>query len=246
MTDELPPDLRALFDVERDAPGPTEPTRAKLHGRVIATLGLVVAGEAAAAAATTAASSTTATGAAITTATGITGKLVMVSVFVAATVGGGTAWLLRDGAPAARPVVTPPIVSPAPTRIAPIPRPRAEVSPPAIVEPPSTPYVRPPPPVRPKSQPRRTQGGASQRELLGRALAAVARNDLDSALAMLQQDVAHHPRGALAEERDAIHVDILLRLARAAEARAHARAFLARYPSSVHREAVARALAEKP
>jgi hypothetical protein len=71
-----------------------------------------------------------------------------------------------------------------------------------------------------------------------------ARRELGSspraALATLAEHRTHYPRGMLAEERDALEVHALARLGRPTAARA--RAFMARYPRSVHRERVLQVL----
>lgn len=80
-----------------------------------------------------------------------------------------------------------------------------------------------------------SQGG--ERALLMRAQVALTRALASDALAALSEHRSRYPRGQLTEEREALWVQALAAShdARAASA---AEAFLARYPSSIFREAV--------
>ncbi len=80
-----------------------------------------------------------------------------------------------------------------------------------------------------------SQGG--ERALLMRAQVALTRALASDALAALSEHRGRYPRGQLTEEREALWVQALAAShdARAASA---AEAFLARYPSSIFREAV--------
>jgi hypothetical protein len=83
----------------------------------------------------------------------------------------------------------------------------------------------------------------SQADLLARAWQALARHDPQTTLSLLDDDQRRHPHGALAEERDAMRVQALAAVGKRDEARARADAFFARYPQSVHRAAVEKAVA---
>jgi hypothetical protein len=85
-----------------------------------------------------------------------------------------------------------------------------------------------------------------QHVLRARAWSALERGEAKLALELVARDRAAHPGAALTEEREALHVVALRRLHRGAEARAGARAFVARYPDSIHRALVDPALEDKP
>jgi hypothetical protein len=78
--------------------------------------------------------------------------------------------------------------------------------------------------------------------LLHHAWDALGHGDTATALATLELDAKLHPTGGLAEERDALRIDVLLRLSRTDEARTRAREFAANYPDSIHGDLIARAL----
>lgn len=83
----------------------------------------------------------------------------------------------------------------------------------------------------------------SQAELLARAWRALARDDAATTLQLLAEDRRLHPGGALSEEREAMHVRALAAAKRGDEARAHAKRFLERWPSSVHRPVIEQVMA---
>lgn len=85
---------------------------------------------------------------------------------------------------------------------------------------------------------------AEEAHLLHGAHAALAAGDAQGALAGVLRHARHHPAGLLAEEREALHVRALLVLGHHTEAIARGRDFIRRYPGSVQRPAVERALAE--
>ena len=89
------------------------------------------------------------------------------------------------------------------------------------------------------------QPAPSQAELLAKAWRALA-NDPTETLRLLDLDQRLHARGALVEERDALRVQTLTALDRREEAGELAARFIERYPRSVHRKAVERALVEAP
>lgn len=75
-------------------------------------------------------------------------------------------------------------------------------------------------------------------ELVQNAQSALG-SDAARALALTSDHARRFPGGALAQERDVIAIDALVRTGRAAEARARAEAFRARYPSSAHLRRIA-------
>lgn len=85
---------------------------------------------------------------------------------------------------------------------------------------------------------------AEEAHLLHGAHAALAAGDAQGALAGVLRHARHHPAGLLAEEREALQVRALLVLGHHTEAIARGRDFIRRYPGSVQRPAVERALAE--
>jgi hypothetical protein len=78
-------------------------------------------------------------------------------------------------------------------------------------------------------------------ELLRRAQALVSSAPAQ-ALEHLAAHALHHPEGQFAEEREALRLEVLARLLRHLELEPRARAFLARYPRSLHRARVQRLL----
>ncbi len=97
----------------------------------------------------------------------------------------------------------------------------------------------------PAANPRVSTSTADQRTLLALAWSALSRGDNRGALTLLDQDASHHPDAPLEEERDALHIETLRRLGRVSDADREARAFLARFPDSVHRALVAHALTKE-
>jgi hypothetical protein len=116
--------------------------------------------------------------------------------------------------------------------------PAREPAPPPAVEPPAS--VNTAPAISPAAAP---APRSSQAELLARAWQALAGNDAAATLKLLDDDRRLHPDGALSEEREAMQVQALRAAGRTDDARAHGRRFLERWPQSVHRHAVAKAVA---
>jgi hypothetical protein len=150
--------------------------------------------------------------------------------------------------PSGPPVELPPVVEPAPVSMTPqparaVPRRSPRVAPASAVNAgaqrtPPQPAAQPAPAPQPALD-------ASQRALLAQVLAASSRGDLATALSLLEHDQRVHGDGALSEEREAIRVDVLLRLWRYDEARARATDFMKRYPTSILRSRVERALVQR-
>lgn len=84
---------------------------------------------------------------------------------------------------------------------------------------------------------RPTQDPVAELALLEAAQSALATSPA-RALAIAQQHARRFPDGALAQEREVIVIDALVRLDRAPDAEARARRFDARWPSSAHRRRI--------
>jgi hypothetical protein len=83
---------------------------------------------------------------------------------------------------------------------------------------------------------------AAERRLLETARAQLVGGEPDHALAVLDSHRAQFPRGVLAEEREALTIQALVRAGRSDEARAKALAFQQRAPDSLFRPAVESAI----
>jgi hypothetical protein len=83
---------------------------------------------------------------------------------------------------------------------------------------------------------------AAERALLQAAREALQRRQGARAQERLDEHARGFPAGLLAEERDALRVQVLVSLGRLELARAAARRFESTYPASVHRDAIRRAL----
>jgi outer membrane protein assembly factor BamD (BamD/ComL family) len=70
--------------------------------------------------------------------------------------------------------------------------------------------------------------------LLESAYGALQRGDAEAALASARGHAERFPDGALAQEREVLAIDALMRLNRRTEADARANAFRTRYPTSTH------------
>ena len=121
-------------------------------------------------------------------------------------------------------------------------------TPPPIATPVATPEPPPPPPppIEETPKPRKVSPAPpkppSQAELLQEAWSSLAKGDAQHAFELAAKDARLHPDGALAEEREALHVVALAKLGRATEAAAASSTFLTKYPGSIHRDVVARAI----
>jgi hypothetical protein len=128
--------------------------------------------------------------------------------------------LSRDGSSAERPrPLAPAIERPAPvaaTETAPAPASRA---------------------TRPRARAGTALSETSEPEMLGRAHAMLAR-DPAAALRLAGEHERAYPAGAMIQEREVVAIDALTRLGRAADARARAQRFVARFPSSALRARV--------
>jgi hypothetical protein len=145
-------------------------------------------------------------------------KIAWLAAAALATAGAIWWWTHRD-VPAASPVP-----APAPVETSPAPEPAITATAPES-------------PAPSPSFEETTIAEPSQAELLAKAWQALA-NDPAASLALVDRDRALHPKGALAEERDALHIQALAALKRDDEARTRAAQFLGKYPQSVHRKRV--------
>ena len=101
-----------------------------------------------------------------------------------------------------------------------------------------------PPPSAPKASPSSTLN--AERLVVDVARSAYARGDRDEALRALARHATTYPDGALAEEREALAIRILVDAGRAPEARARGQKFRTRYPKSLMLPAVEAALESIP
>src|SRR5690606_6580416 len=83
---------------------------------------------------------------------------------------------------------------------------------------------------------RRTRDGdlAAEGQLLDRARSALARGDVDAALAAIAEHARSFGRGQLAEAREALAVQALVEAGRSDEARARAARFHKAFPASAY------------
>ncbi|WP_186001868.1 hypothetical protein [Corallococcus sp. Z5C101001] len=145
--------------------------------------------------------------------------------------------LTRDIAPA--PAAPLPSEEPAPPAPEAEPSaPPAPVAPPTAGVPPTGPAPRPTSaaPKRPPAPAPSVAPAAEDEELLllDSAHQALRRGDSERALASAQAHASRFPAGTLAQEREVIAIEALVRLGRVPEARERAEAFGARYPTSSH------------
>lgn len=70
--------------------------------------------------------------------------------------------------------------------------------------------------------------------LLESAYQALQRGDTVAALEQAERHASRFPTGALAQEREVLAIDALVRMGRRSEAEARAEAFRTRYPTSTH------------
>ncbi|MCY1083478.1 hypothetical protein [Archangium lansingense] len=130
--------------------------------------------------------------------------------------------------------------APAPARVeaAPAPAPAVAAETPApetkAVPAPRVPRARAPdaPATAPAMEARETMD--EELALLESAYQAVRRGDAGGALAEAERHATRFPEGALAQEREVLAIDALVRLGRRTEAEARAERFRAHYPTSTH------------
>jgi hypothetical protein len=83
---------------------------------------------------------------------------------------------------------------------------------------------------------------AEERALLDRARKQLSSGQPANALTFLEQHAQRFPRGQLAEEREAMWINVLVRLERKAEAKARGDSFAMRFPNSLMSSSVRAAL----
>lgn len=254
--DPLPDDLRAAFDAERRRPDVDDAMRARLLGRV---LGSVAVGAAIGAAAGTASAATSASAGAAAT-SGAAGGLAFTKMapwlLGAFLLGGGVGAAVHAAAtsrePQALTTSSAPSASP-PVRAGDVPTasasagvaeiavsalPTVRVSAPAPGPSAPAPPTAPSPPnaqVSASGAPSAAHDAdlAAERALVDRARTALTRGQATAALEALDAHAKSFPRGRLAEEREALAVDALVRAGRAAEAASRADRFRTAWPNSV-------------
>ncbi|MGK4006153.1 hypothetical protein WMF31_26275 [Sorangium sp. So ce1036] len=157
----------------------------------------------------------------------------------------------RGGAPPAEPApAAPPPTEPAPAAPPPAaPAPEAE-APRAAAPAPRREAARAARPAAPAAPPGTTAAPSGDELLrearrLEQARAALA-DSPEASLSTLDAHRSEFPNGQLAEERELIAIQALMRLGRADEARARAEAFLQRFPSTAYTERVRRLTSVAP
>ncbi|HOU91166.1 MAG TPA: hypothetical protein PLU22_08980 [Polyangiaceae bacterium] len=139
-------------------------------------------------------------------------------------------------APAAAPS-TPEVAPPAPARAPPGPVPAVTEAPAPAASAPAVAPARP----RPAAPPRDAAGAASIRDeidRLDRARGALSRGAPDTALAVLAEYAARHPRGELREEAAVLRIEALRARGDQRAAAEAAERFGERFPSSAHQDRV--------
>lgn len=102
---------------------------------------------------------------------------------------------------------------------------------------------KPRPPKDPDTRDRKL---AEERALIERARAAIRQRDAKTALRHLKEHTSSHPKGRLAEERDALRIQALVLDHSYTKAKAETNAFRERYPQSVFLPVVNQAMSELP
>jgi len=115
---------------------------------------------------------------------------------------------------------------------------------------PEAPAIEAPPPARPaatekSAAPSSSDLGAEQ-VLLDVARTAFAQGRGEEALGPLDRHAQRYPKGILAEEREALAINVLVTLGRYDDARARSARFLRRYPGSLLRASVEAAIEAIP
>ena len=258
---ELTADERRALGADRTSASPLGAKRAIWAAL---TLKLAAPATAAAAALSTGAPATVSGASAVATASSITAialvKSATLGVALGAAVGTGLYFGARSEAPRAVPAVTqsrgvenlgatavrapfhaaarpssgPPAAAPSDSA------PPVHAAPPLVEHPPA--HVEVSAPARPPAPP--PIESESRRVAAARAL--LRSGNAGAALASLDALARDEPNGLLVQERDALVVEALAALGRRDSARAHADAFLARYPRSPHTTAVRRAAGYAP
>lgn len=237
--DELPADLRALLEAERDRSGPSPADRDALRAGLGSLLDGGPSGGSGSGTPTGGAG-----GAAGGAAAGGSALGKLAAVFLAGSIAGGTIVYAvgpRTAAPdVAASAPTAATASPAVTTAT---TPSDDAPPAFSAATGSTAKVAPsasPPPksAAAGSAARGDEELASERALLERARVALGRGDSTEALTALERHATRHPSGRLAEEREVLAVQALVRAGRQDEARARAARFHREHPSSAFGSAI--------
>jgi len=217
--DSIDPELDALLDSERHAPGASPAARQRVAARLSLTVGVIglAAGQASAGQVS---GSLPAAGAKVFAwkwlAAGLT------SVAVLGGIASGVWWSHRSQLAPLAPVVVPaalPVAEPAPQLVAPAVEPAVE------------------PPV-PKPAAHRRANPSSEYPLVEGARSALQHNDIAGALRLCARHQDLFPHGSLVEERDSIVILALGAAHRADEAASRAARFRNRYPGSLFLPAI--------
>lgn len=239
----LPPDLQALLDAERDAPGAPEGSRERVRNRLAVSIGASVVGAAGAAHATP----PLGTGA-VPTASKLLLAKIGLGLVAAVAVSAGIYTALGSAHPERRAAgpeskgVTVPVPVSVPVRDDvrfPVPV-HDDVPVPVQIQPVRHPHRRPmeakaTAPIAPQAA---ENDLAAERALLDDARQSLATGHPDYALTALERHAAKHPAGQLAEERDALRIRALAATNRADDARRRAGEFRRAHPRSIFLPAV--------
>lgn len=249
----LAPELDELLGAERAAPDPADRIARRVHGRVRTTVAIaagVGAAGAGAKVASAASAGTTGVGAAGSAAGALAlakpMAIAVAAIGVSAGIGAGTRALVETGPPPS----PPPVIEQRarPERPGPMPGPEPALQPALDA---GVVAAEPDAAVIPAAAPAGIDAAvddtvltpqrlADERTLLAAARADLAASAPRSALTALEEHELRHPDGLLGEERDALRVQALAAAGRGAEAGRRARAFLDRYPDSIHRTVIER------
>lgn len=192
-------DLEQLLEAERDIDAPLPAQREHLLGRLQPLLVVPAALAVGASTATTAATATQATGGLLKAKLG---AVALSAALIGGAVGAsGHAYFAAPAPQPAAPQVAPVLPQAATSQTQTQPEPTRDVVPPPV----ASPEANVPEPSAARA-PRPAPGGSlrAERLLLEAASAALMRGDAESALVALRQHAQRFPKGALAEEREAL------------------------------------------
>ncbi len=222
MIEQPPPELAKLIAAERAAPVASQAVRAAIRAKVAASVAGVPLGAAA-----------------VGATSGLLGAGKIIAI-VAVVVGAGTVAVVKTQHRTPQTAHAAPLVMRAEPATPPPPVPPAAFESPApapvLIRTPAVPHPTALPPARATPAP-------SQAEMLQEAWADLSRGEASQALDLAARDEALHADGALSEERAALRIVALAKLGRMAEASQANAVFAATYPNSIHRSAIAHALA---
>jgi hypothetical protein len=163
-------------------------------------------------------------------------KYAFVAALGSAALGGGAYWAHRQHVTQPVRTVTPVVVAPPQARVAP-PVAIATVQPPVIIAEPTPSALHVPAGMsapRPVSRSKETELLAAESALLASARAELRKGEIPAAQRSLNRLRARFPKGALAQERDVLGIELLSARGDSAAAKRAARAFVTSYPDSPH------------